>query len=485
MTLDALLADGEAMHEELGREYYLTGAGLKSEPEFQAIYDRHTLVTGNEALSLARESGARAVLEWLVDVRVGRATAALEEQQLAWEQEASLDVDGHRVPVLRAPIELANSPDRAFRLALDAARSEAAATALTAVRRERFRREHSVVDLLELGDYVEARSTLSGIALDDLGEDAKAFLDATHDAYVDGLARLVKRRLSLPVSELQRADAAWLFRADGFDAAFAADRLMDTAATQMAAMGLDHTVAGRVHFDTAERDGKQPRAFCVPVRVPDEVYLVIRPHGGHADYRTFWHELGHAMHFASVDVGLPFEARWLGDASVTEGFAMLWDHLTLNPLWMRACAGMSTADADALHFELAVGELFLARRYCAKLIYELELHRSDFASVASRYGELLSEATLFRYRRGDFLLDVDPGFYAARYLRAWQLEAMLSETLVEQFDEDWFRNPRAGAWVAEFMRRGQAEPADHLAREATGNGLSFRPVTKRLETTLV
>jgi hypothetical protein len=483
VTLGALLADGEALHEELGREYYLTGAGLKREPEFHIIYDRHQLVSSDEALAIARDESTSTVLEWLVDVRVGRAVAPLEEQQLAWEQEALLDVDGRHVPFLRVPIELANAPERAFRLALDAARMEAAA-GLTSLKRDRFRREHAVVAALDLGDYVEARSTLSGIALRELGEAAMAFLEATADAYVDGLARLVKRRVDLPLSDLHRADAAWLFRADRFDAAFRADAMMETASSQMAAMGLDHTVGARVHFDTAEREAKQPRAFCVPVRVPDEVYLVIRPYGGHADYRTFWHELGHAMHFASVDQDLPFEARWLGDASVTEGFAMLWDHLTLNPLWLRKWAGLSIADAATLGFELAVGELFLARRYAAKLIYELELHRSDFTSVASRYRELLSDATLFRYGEGDFLLDVDPGFYAARYLRAWQLEAMLSRALVEQYGEDWFCNPQAGAWVTEFMRRGQAEPADHLAREATGSDLSFRLVTERLEATL-
>ena len=37
------------------------------------------------------------------------------------------------------------------------------------------------------------------------------------------------------------------------------------------------------------------RAFCAPVRVPHEVYLVLRPHGGQTDWTTFLHELGHAL----------------------------------------------------------------------------------------------------------------------------------------------------------------------------------------------
>ena len=38
------------------------------------------------------------------------------------------------------------------------------------------------------------------------------------------------------------------------------------------------------------------------------------------------HELGHALHFANMSRALPFEFRWLGDNSVTEGYAMLFDH---------------------------------------------------------------------------------------------------------------------------------------------------------------
>ncbi|MGD8727357.1 MAG: M3 family metallopeptidase, partial [Gemmatimonadales bacterium] len=384
MTLDRLVAEGEELHEELGREYYVTGSGLKSDPEFQDIYDRHPFIISEEALTLAQVSGSAPILEWIVETRVGRAVAPLEERQLVWEQHAEVEVDGSKVPYLRAPIVLANSPDRDYRRALDMARAKSGAAGLNDLRRERFQLEHSMVEELGMGQYVEAQSRLSGIDLDELGVSCTLFLDRTGDMYEECLERLAKRRLGLELGRLQRADAGWLFRADRFDGAFPSERLVETAARQMGEMGLDHTVNGRVRFDTEERDGKQPRAFCVPVQVPEEVYLVLRPRGGHSDFRTFWHELGHAMHFASVEPGLPFEARWLGDASVTEGFAMLWDHLTINRRWLGQYTDLSGKDASELAFELAVAELFMARRYAAKLNYELELHRSEFTSMASR-----------------------------------------------------------------------------------------------------
>ena len=60
----------------------------------------------------------------------------------------------------------------------------------------------------------------------------------------------------------------------------------------------------------------------------------------------------------------------------------------------------------------------------------------------------------------------------------------MSSELVRRYDEDWFRNPRAGGFVQHLMSRGQADPADRLAAEVTGAPLSFGPLLKRMEAAL-
>jgi hypothetical protein len=483
MTLDELLVDGERMSQDLNREYYELGAGLKETPQLEEIYDRYAHVGGDDALDAARGSGSREVLAWALGIRLGRKIASFEERQLAWEQSASITADGTSVPYLRVPIELANSADRAYRAELDDARGAAAAANLNPIREERFEAERNEVATLGVGDYVETIAWLADIDLDALGRQAQTFLADTADMYRDSLARLVKRRLGVEVEELRRSDTSWTFRANEFDAAFDPSKMLDTAVAQMRDMGLDAVQGGRVRVDTEERPRKQPRACCAPVRVPDEVYLVLRPSGGHSDYRTFWHELGHAMHFAAVDPALPFEARWLGDNSVTEGFAMLWDHLTIDAQWLRRYIQLPPVDTGNLVFELAVSELHMLRRYAAKLSYELLFHR-EAASAPDEYAERLTAATLFRYSPNNYLIDVDPGFYAARYLRAWQLEAGTARTLTERYDEDWWRNPRAGSFVLHLMSRGQADPAHRLARDHFGWDLTFEPCIARLQALL-
>jgi hypothetical protein len=95
---------------------------------------------------------------------------------------------------------------------------------------------------------------------------------------------------------------------------------------------------------------------------------------------------------------------------------------------------------------------------------------------------MLSAATTFRYRTADAFVDVDPRFYSARYLRAWQLQAALRDILVAQFDEDWYRNPRAGPWMTrELFGEGQRELASELAERVGAAELSFDPVRRGIE----
>jgi hypothetical protein len=295
--------------------------------------------------------------------------------------------------------------------------------------------------------------------------------------------RFVRDVLGIPPREATRADALALFRAREFDAHFPGERLTAAIERQTREMGIDATAGGRVIFDTAEREGKRSRAFCAPVRVPEEVYLVLRPHGGQTDWTTFLHELGHALHFANARPDLPMEYRWLGDNSITEGYAMLFDHMMQDGGWLKRYTGLGATTPDYLR---AAGfeELHFLRRYCAKLIYEISLYggAGSWEALADLYVEKLTAATTFRYLAADAFVDVDARFYAARYLRAWQLQALITETLVERYDSDWWRNPRAGPWIVQALfSEGQRELAPEQAERVSGRKLSFDPLIRAVE----
>jgi hypothetical protein len=484
--------------EALSREQHLALAGYKSAAELRPIYDRFAHVLGPEALELTRDAfkgagegsedyrAARALLDWQVESHASRALAELDERLIAWEANAVVRLaDGREVAYQRAAVEIATLADRNERMALDEARATLVQRELAPMRAERLQRERDLIESLEIGsDYIASFRGLSGIDLRELATECERFLRETEAMWTEVHGQSVRKQLGISPKEATRADALALLRAPRFDPYFPAADMEPAVRRQVTEMAIDPTAGGRAIYDLASRAGKRSRAFCAPVSIPREVYLVLLPHGGATDYRTLLHELGHTLHFAYMRDDLPFEFRWLGDNSITEGYAMLFDHLMHDPGWLARYSALGKPRVGEYRRAAALEELQFVRRYCAKLLYELRLYGGDvpWSSLPDAYVEILSSATLFQYRTADAFVDVDPRFYAARYLRAWQLQATLREALVAMFDDDWYRNPRTGPWmVRELFGEGQRELASELAERVGARPLSFDPVVRAIE----
>jgi len=498
LSIERLRREGEAFMEELSREYFLAHAGLKDSAELQPIYEKHRGILNRDALELTRETflasadgsdewrSARMLLDWQVEAQSSRELAELDEREIVWESDAVVRVENEReIPYQRTAIELANTLDRHERARIEKARSTLVARELAPMRRERLQRERDITESLGLADgYNATWELLNGVSLSALRDECAQFLRDTQAMWDEVCPSFVKRVLGMNVKETTRADALALFRAREFDEFFPAGEMETAIRRQVREMGVDPEAGGRVRFDTGEREGKRARAFCAPVRVPDEVYLVLRPHGGQTDWQTFLHELGHALHFANMRPDHPMEYRWMGDNSVTEGYAMLFDHLTQDAGWLRRYTGLDKKTVPAYLRTAGFEELHFLRRYCAKLVYETHLYGGDvpWDALPDLYVETLTGATTFRYSPADAFVDVDPRFYAARYLRAWQLQALITETLVVRYDEDWWRNPRAGPWIVQSLfSEAQRELAQEQAERVAGKKLSFAPLIRSVE----
>jgi hypothetical protein len=498
LSLEGLRREGEAFMEELSREYYLSHSGHKANAELQPIYAKHAAIIGPDALELTLDAFQRApeeseeqrstrlLVDWQAEAQSARQLAPLDEREIAWQASAVVQVtEGRSIPFEAASIEMGNTTDRVERRAIEAARAKLVANELAPIRRERFQRERDITEELGLApNYNATFELLSGISLASLKAECEQFLRDTRDLWDDTLPEFTKRALGMDSRDVTRADAVALFRARDFDAGFPSNQMEESIRKQVREMGIDPLAAGRITLDTGEREGKRGRAFCAPVRVPDEVYLVLRPHGGQTDWTTFLHELGHALHFAFMRPDLAFEYRWLGDNSITEGYAMLFDHLMKDAGWLKRYTELSGSQVDAFTRSMGFEELHFLRRYCAKLVYEVELYGggTSWDSLPDLYVERLSGATTFRYNAADAFVDVDPRFYAARYLRAWQLQALITETLVARYDVDWWRNPRSGPWICSALfGEGQRELAHEQAQRVAGKELSFAPLIRAVE----
>jgi hypothetical protein len=485
VDLEDYRAAAERFLKQIEREYLLHLSGRKRELEVRPIYARHRGLFERpvvERLRDAADDGAstearrrRHLLHFALDGLLGEATKAEAEEVAALE--ASLEVLG--VPYRRVPVEQANEAERDRREELERARDALLADRLNPIHLRALERSHAICRELGWESYAAAYAELRGLDLAALEGRGADLLAATEGVYAPSVDPQLEGASLPPLGELRRSDLPRFFRAAGLDSGFAPERLVPSLAETLAGLGIDLSGQAGVHLDTDSRPTKSPRAFCSPVRVPDEVHLVISPGGGRDDFAALFHEAGHTEHYACTDPGLAFEFRHLGDNAVTESFAFLLEHLTESSTWLRARLGVGEPEAVVAHARAV--RLVMVRRYCAKLAYERELHGGEeLGSMPARYARLLEGATRASWAREGWLTDVDAGFYVACYLRAWALAALWREEVEERFGGRWFERPAAGRWLRGLWAQGQRLSAEELAREAVGRELSFEPLAREL-----
>ncbi len=89
---------------------------------------------------------------------------------------------------------------------------------------------------------------------------------------------------------------------------------------------------------------------------------------------------------------------------------------------------------------------------------------------------MLTEATGIRYRRDNYLSDMDAGFYSADYLRAWIRSAQLRAHLIGEVGADWWRNPATGELLRELFREGTKPTSEEIAGRLGFDPLDTEPL---------
>jgi hypothetical protein len=248
-------------------------------------------------------------------------------------------------------------------------------------------------------------------------------------------------------------------------------------------LGIDLRSQENVHLDLETRPSKSPRAFCAPIEVPDRVMLVIQPIGGKDDWEALFHEAGHTEHYAHTRGDLPTEDRRFGDMAVTEGWAALLEHLVTDTAWLNR--RLDVPRPGDLAAEGARTLLYISRRYCAKLLYEIEFFQADDpASMRPRYHEILTDALKLPVNQESYLDDIDGSFYVTGYLRSWAFEAQLRDFLRSEFGNEWFAKRDAGDLLRELWSVGQGPTADALLKDVSGSALEMASVAERIREAL-
>jgi len=467
----------------LDQEYYDHFAGLKVDFDLESVYSEFEDITTLEQAQRMREAvdgsfGSSELWRFACEGYLGALTRRYEQDAATKEATLTATVDGEEVPFRMLRPTIANSEDRDRRQRIERVRNELTEEHINPILLAGHRETHASTQSLGAQTYRRLYEEF-GYDLDGLAEQCRRFLETTEALYEDAADRLFRTRVGVGLDEAQRWDVARVFRATAWDPVFPGERMLPALDATLQDLGIKIYEQENVHIDVEERPNKTPRAFCAPIEVPGKVMLVIQPMGGPDDWRALFHEAGHVEHFANTRADLKVEERRLGDNAVTEGWAMLMQHLTDDPVWLARRLDFPRPEQFAA--EGAANLLFFVRRYSAKLLYELEFHTAeDVTAMRPRYVELLGDALKIEPSPTDYLGDIDSGFYVTAYLRSWAFEAQMRAHLRSEFGNAWFARREAGNLLRELWGEGQRWPADAFLKDVTGATIELEAVADRV-----
>ncbi len=488
MEFAGVRADVEQFSAEQAREWYLLQSGQKETTALAAIYERYPHLCRLQQVQWVQAALAAAVepeekrrtqhyLQFFVRHYLGNLQKEKAEALHRARTDLTIQWGGREIPYNSAWVLLAEEADRTRRHELSRRLEEATAQHLNPLAADLIQDGQRLVRDLGYSNYLDLWEQVKGLDLAGLQAQCERFLAETAETARMALAEDLDRYLGLDLTEARDHDYSSLLRARYFDPHFTADALVPTLQQTLAAMGLDLSAQPYIRLDLQPRHSKSTRAFCSAIRIPAEVVLVMLPRGGQEDYQSLFHEAGHAEHFAHMDPALPLEFTRLGDTAVTEVYAFLLQNLLHDPLWLAEHLSLPAAVRHEYAQFARRRKLMQIRRYGGKLRYELQLYTgSQVAPLAAVYARELQAATFLPYREADFLTDLDPGLYAADYLRAWLAEAQLREHLTARFGRRWWDRPETGRFLRSLWSRGTRQNVVELVRTLGYNGLELRPL---------
>ncbi len=498
-TIGRVRASGEAYLRELGHARVLALRG-RAAPAPAEIRLRHAFELGRDALDVVLEQAdlsgpdspearsARVLLTLLIELGAADTCAPMNEWIGRWMASAIVHTDdGRAVPFAEVDSIIAKERDRGARIHLDSARAALMERDFLPTMRERTARERDAIESAGIGDsMLEVAARLGGVDFAALGAVVRDALSRSADAWRDSLGERLHRQSGIDVDEAHPADLAAAVSLAEFDGAFPRSLRSLAMRRLVAEMGLDPDAGGRLRIETALAPTARA-ASAVPVDVPKAVHIMLGTDDGFHGYRRAFQALGHGLRLVHVPGDAHFEHRWLGDRAVNRMGALSLRLVLLDQGWLMRYAALTRGEAETIGRRAALAALYELRHALATLRYHIEAVDSGLAAggTVELYVETIGAAIGVRPRASDALLRAPPLLHPAARVQAWLGASVLSDSLVERFDVDWYRNPSAGPWLVDgLFAPAVGELMAEVVKGATGREPTLGPYIARLERVL-
>ncbi len=443
MDFDTLRQRAEAFMQKLYRALYQRHTGQLSDIPLRQVYDAPGIFTRDAILELQEmqtkasgEERQRLTLVWafLIEGYL-RLNAADFDEELA----------KHYDELTQSGAWARHDALNAYPAAIKPASAEQSEQ-LLALYQERWETIGASLELVGL-DLISYLGMTSGSDPLQLCAQATDYLAATEAEYYADFARYGGQ----PGSIQGRNDLERLLAAPQFASGFPEAEHVPTIEDTLYHLGIDVTRQPNLALEI-NRSLHPGSAMAFPLRVPEEIYLVVSPAGGLNAYEQFLRVTGMIMPKLLLSPKHPWAERRLSYHSVAEAYGELFAGLLGNSTWLVDLLNLDEVVGDFVDF-YRFRRLYHLRRAAARLI-----HLVNRARGQDDYAAIFENALGICHSQDSLWLDMG---WQRRALPTWQglqQGLQLESSLQSKYGPAWYRNQSATARLRQLWASGELDP---------------------------
>ena len=216
-----------------------------------------------------------------------------------------------------------------------------------------------------------------------------------------------------------------------------------------------------------------------PVRIPEDVRILMPSKGGWERYLVCFHEMGHAVHFASIrQRDYLLKAPDVGFAGLCEGIGDLFEEISLDARWLRERRGLNASTVEKFRTGRALEHLVRAATMSEWVTTELDLYQHPSVDPTARSTARFRAVFGFgQYIPRSFLRTayVTHPVYSQSYLLSLLFRKQMVRAISDQVGGALWPNPGVGPWLVEnWFALGARHDWIPRVREVTGRPFGVR-----------
>ena len=355
LTTTEIRDRAERFRAAVFEELHDARSGRKAWPELAPLYETQGILESSRTLPVIERAMAsadddeerqlRKLLRWAARYHLEAHNARLDDEFSAWRATAKVETGDIAVPVSQASNLIHATDSRDTRRRLEAARRDTLEEAVP-LQLDRLSRWREAAAELGYGGYREAVERLAGVNLLGVENEARRLVEETEDLYREVVAEELRSRVGIRTEEAESHDAGWLKRMPWLDGSCQEGSVLGTLRKDLRDIGLPLEYGGHGTLEHEPFPGPGMIACCTPVRVPDQIQLLVTPTITQPGCVALLTSVGRALHYAYTDSRLSFEDRALGDLAVVKGHGLLFAGLSREGAWVRRTRGLNGQALD-------------------------------------------------------------------------------------------------------------------------------------------